>query len=132
PGVQFHMLDLVEPGDPPTGQDSVPFAWQRWFTRLRASGVSLALAGDYNAGSCRSRSMQSAMQLGARLYRVGYAALWNMATIGGARALGLHDDRGSLVPGHRADLVLWTVERHGEVIHRAGENLVAAVVKDGN
>jgi imidazolonepropionase len=75
--------------------------------------------------------MQSVMQLAARLYRLGYAEIWHMATINAAHALDRGADRGSLEAGKRADLVVWRVPEHGMVINRFGVNLVDVVVKDG-
>jgi imidazolonepropionase len=75
--------------------------------------------------------MQSVMQLAARLYRLGYAEIWHMATINAAHALDRGADRGSLEPGKRADVVVWRVPEHGMVINRFGTNLVDTVVKDG-
>ena len=53
--------------------------------------------------------MQMVMQLASRLFRLGYAEIWNMCTLNAARALDLGHDRGSLEPGKRADVVLWNV-----------------------
>ena len=51
-------------------------------------------------------------------------------TANAARALGLKD-RGTLAPGLRADLVLWDVERPGDLAYPLGVNPCACVLRDG-
>ena len=75
--------------------------------------------------------MQMVMQLAARLFRLGYAEIWNMCTLNAARALDLAHERGSLEPGKRADVLLWSVPEHGMVINRFGVNLVDTVLVAG-
>ena len=48
-----------------------------------------------------------------------------------AASLDRGQDRGSLEPGKRADLMIWKVPHHGMVINRFGTNLVDTVIKDG-
>jgi imidazolonepropionase len=56
-------------------------------TSLPASvGVDLALATDYNPGTCPTLSMQTIMQLAARLYRLSYSEIWHLSTINAAAA----------------------------------------------
>jgi imidazolonepropionase len=95
------------------------------------AGATVALSTDYNPGSCPTPSMQMVMALAARLFRLGYAEIWNMCTLNAARALDLARDRGSLEPGKRADVVVWDVPAHGLVINRFGINLVDTVVVRG-
>src|SRR4029077_12781554 len=94
-------------------------------------GARLALATDYNPGTCPTLSMQTIMQLAARLYRLSYAEIWHMCTVNAAASLDRGGDRGSLEPGKRADIVIWRVPHHGMVINRFGTNLVHTVIKDG-
>jgi imidazolonepropionase len=131
PGVTHHMLEMI-----PTVADgrlrpaAKPF-WPGLVRRMIAGGMRLALSADYNPGTSPTPSMQTVMQLAARLYRLGYAEIWHMSTINAAHALDRGADRGSLEPGKRADLVIWRVPEHGMVINRFGVNLVDTVVKDG-
>ena len=116
PGVTLHMLEVHEK----------PFMAQL-ARRAVEAGCVVALSTDYNPGSCPTQSMQMVMQLAARLFRLGYAEIWNMCTLNAARALDLAHDRGSLEAGKRADIVLWNVPSHGMVINRFGVNLVHKV-----
>lgn len=131
PGVTYHMMEMtpkVEGGAlVPAAKPSWPWLARRMIDR----GMRLALAADYNPGTSPTLSMQSVMQLAARLYRLGYAEIWHMATINAAHALDRAADRGSLEAGKRADVVVWRVPEHGMVINRFGTNLVDAVLKNG-
>lgn len=131
PGVTFHMMEMT----PRVHEGRLlpaakPFMPQRVHEMING-GMLLALSADYNPGSSPTQSMQMVMQLAARLFRLSYAQIWHMSTINAAHALDRSEDRGSLEPGKRADIVVWQVPEHGMVINRFGVNLVDTVVKDG-
>jgi len=131
PGVALHLCELT----PGIRDDQLVAAEKPFLPMLVrqaiAAGAVVALSTDYNPGSCPTVSMQVVMQLAARLFRLGYAEIWNMCTLNAARALDLADDRGSLEVGKRADVLVWTVPEHGMVINRFGSNLVDTVIAGG-
>jgi imidazolonepropionase len=120
PGVTLHLCEIMEK----------PFM-PRLARRAIEAGCIVALSTDYNPGSCPTPSMQMAMQLAARLFRLGYAEIWNMCTLNAARSLDCSHDRGSLEAGKRADIVIWNVPSHGMVINRFGVNLADTVISRG-
>ncbi len=131
PGVAHHMLELS-----PGLKEGDVVAPEKLFMPLvvrRAidSGCVVALSADYNPGSCPCPSMQVVMQLAARLFRLSYAQIWNMCTINAAASLGRGRITGSLEPGKRADIILWTEPSHGEVINRFGYNMTDKVFASG-
>ncbi len=131
PGVTLHLCEMT-----PRFEGAVLGPAEKPFMPLVArraieAGTVVALSTDYNPGSCPTPSMQMVMQLAARLYRLGYAETWNMCTLNAARALDLGRDRGSLEPGKRADIVIWSVATHGMVINRFGVNLADTVMASG-
>jgi 5-methylthioadenosine/S-adenosylhomocysteine deaminase len=81
---------------------------------LLAAGVNVGLGTDGPAGSNNDLDMISEMASAARLQKVmsgdpralSARQALELATIGGARALGLEAKIGSLEPGKRADLIL--------------------------
>ncbi len=98
--------------------------------RLRAAGVTVALASDCNPGSCFTSSVPFCLALAVReMGMTPYDALWS-ATAGGARALG-RDDVGVLAPGKAADLVLLDAPSHLHLAYRPGVPLVAGVWQAG-
>ncbi len=78
-----------------------------------AAGVALGLGTD-GAASNNDLDMFEAMRVASLLHKlqsndpraVGARTVLEMATIGGARALGMADRIGSLEPGKRADLIV--------------------------
>ncbi len=93
-------------------------------------GMTLALATDL-CPACWIESMQFVMQLACRLYQFSPAEALRAATWGGAKALELEHDRGTLEPGKLADIQIWDAERYEDVIYRLGGNLVSTVIKRG-
>jgi 5-methylthioadenosine/S-adenosylhomocysteine deaminase len=81
--------------------------------QLRAAGVPVGLGTD-GAASNNDLDMFEAMRVAALLHKlqsndpraIPAPVALEMATIGGARALGLGDRLGSLEPGKRADLIV--------------------------
>jgi imidazolonepropionase len=92
-------------------------------------GMTLALATDL-CPAAWIESMQLVMQLACRLYHLSPEEAIYAATVGGARALGLHD-RGALAPGLLGDLQIWDVPAFEDVIYRLGNNAVETVIKRG-
>jgi imidazolonepropionase len=119
PAVTFHMLEH--------GAHVAP-----WCRRLIDSGSIIALATDFNPGTCPTISMQMVMQCAARLYRMSYAEIWNAVTANAAASLDLAGEVGCLVPGARADFVIWNAREHGQVINRFGTNQVDQVFVRGH
>jgi imidazolonepropionase len=96
---------------------------------IAESGLTVALATDICPGGW-TESIQFVLQLACRLHGFSPGEAIRAATAGGARALAL-DDRGSLVPGMRADLQIWDLPRYEDVIYRLGYNEVHAVYQAG-
>ncbi len=94
---------------------------------LRAAGVPLAVASDLNPGSSYASSLPVQMWLATTHFSMSVEEAWLGVTRIAARALGLVD-RGLLVPGARADLVVWNAEHPAEIPYRYGSNLVDRVV----
>ena len=131
PGVTLHLGEMT-----PSVREGALVPAEKAFMPLLArraidAGAIVALATDYNPGSCPTRSMQMVMQLAARLFRLSYAEIWHMSTLNAACALDLADDRGSLEPGKRADVLVWSVPEHGMAIDQFGVNLVDTVIVAG-
>lgn len=131
PGVTLHLCEMTPRFvGGALGAAEKPFL-PMVLRRAIDAGVVAALSTDYNPGSCPTPSMQMVMALAARLFRLGYAEIWNMCTLNAARALDLSHDRGSLEIGKRADIVIWNVANHGMVINRFGVNLADSVIANG-
>ena len=81
--------------------------------KMLAAGLNVGLGTDGPAGSNNDFDLMEEMDLAAKLQKVSTgdpqalsaAQALEMATIGGARALGLEKLTGSIEPGKRADLI---------------------------
>lgn len=131
PGVSHHMMSMVAAPQGSSWTDAPHPDLAKRARRLVDAGALMVLASDYNPGSSPNLSMQTVMQLAARLYRLGYGEIWHMCTINAAVSLGRGHLVGSIEPGKRADLVVWDVPGHELVINQFGSNLVRTVVKSG-
>ena len=93
---------------------------------LREHGVPIAVASDLNPGTSPLLSLRLAMNMACTLFRLTPEEALRGATVHAARALGL-SDRGRLLPGLRADFVLWDVERPADLCYWIGGSLVRKV-----
>ena len=96
-----------------------------------AGGLAPALATDFNPGSCNVQSMPEVLSWGALRYGFAAGEALTAATLNAACCLGRGDDRGSLEPGKRADLVLTDLPHHGHLTYELGRSPVRAVVVEG-
>ncbi|MGI9169666.1 MAG: amidohydrolase family protein, partial [Caulobacteraceae bacterium] len=99
---------------------------------LRAAGVPIALATDCNPGTSPLTSLLLAMNMGATLFRLTVDECLAGVTRNAARALGLHDETGTLEAGKRCDLAIWDIERPAELVYRMGFNPLHARVWGGH
>ena len=93
--------------------------------------LAIALATDYNPGTCPTQSMQAILETACRLYRLTYAQAINAATINAAFAIDRGHFIGSLAPGKRADMAIYNCAEHGNLINNFGINHVHTVIKNG-
>lgn len=93
-------------------------------------GMELALATDICPG-CWVTSMPLVISMACRLGGLSVPQAIRAATYGSARALGRQDSVGSLLPGHRADLVVLDLPSHEDLAYRIGTPCVETVIKSG-
>ena len=96
-----------------------------------AAGVPVALATDFNPGSCPCLNMQLVMDLGCLKYRMTPEEVLTAVTLNGAAAVRLADRTGSVEIGKWGDLVLWEAEDLDYLCYRMGSSLAHTVVKRG-
>ena len=95
------------------------------------AGVPVALASDFNPGSCPSLNLQFVMNLGCLRYKMTPEEVLTAVTLNGAAAIGRADRIGSLEVGKQADLVIWDAPDLDYICYRMGSNLVKTVIKKG-
>lgn len=99
--------------------------------RLVEAGVPVALATDFNPGTCFSPNLQLMIAVACAQMKLTPAEAITAATINGAYALGFGDRLGSLEPGKAADLVLLNLTDYRQLPYYFGVNHCARVVKNG-
>jgi len=105
----------------------MPFAPAR---KLLDSGVSLAIASDWNPGSApMGDQLLQAAVLGA-FEKLTTAETLAAITYRAARALAL-DDRGILCPGKKADFVAFPCDSYQEILYNQGRLKPCVVWKNG-
>ncbi len=85
----------------------------------------MALATDFNPGTSYCESMQMMIALAVSAMGMTLEQALTAATLGGARALALADEVGSLGPGKRCDLIILRGADERELAYHFGVNLVA-------
>jgi len=98
---------------------------------LRANGVPIAIATDCNPGTSPCASLLLAMNMARRLFGLTSDEVLRGVTRNAARALGMRAERGSIEPGHAADLAVWSIGSPDEFGYWAGFNPCSMVVKAG-
>lgn len=87
---------------------------------LRAAGVKLAIATDFNPGTSPTQSLAMNMWLAMSHFKMTLTETWLGVTAHAAAALGLAD-RGVLQAGARADIAVWPCHTPDEVPYRCGD-----------
>jgi imidazolonepropionase len=105
-----------------------PFAPAR---KLIDAGIPLAIASDFNPGSCMSFSMPLMMTIACTHMSMTPEEAITAATLNGAAALGLSDQVGSIEVGKRADIILYEIPNYRYLPYHFGSNLVSKVIKNG-
>lgn len=98
--------------------------------RLVEKGVAIAIATDFNPGSCPCLNLQLAMSLGCLHYRLTPEEVLTAVTLNGAAAMGLAGRLGSVEPGKQCDLALWDAPDLNYLCYRMGSNLCTSVIKN--
>ena len=94
-------------------------------------GLGVALASDFNPGSCCSQSIPLIFALATLYMKLSFAETLTALTLNGAAALGLADGTGSIEPGKQADLLLLDAPEASHLAYNVGMNLVAMTIKRG-
>lgn len=98
--------------------------------RLVEKGVAIAIATDFNPGSCPCLNLQLAMSLSCLYYRLTPEEVLTAVTLNGAAAMGLAGRLGSVEPGKQCDLALWDAPDLNYLCYRMGSNLCTSVIKN--
>ena len=99
--------------------------------KMLEAGLPLALATDFNPGSCPTANLVLVMSLACLYMAMTPEEVFNAVTINAAHSLGRSSRLGSLEPGKQADVVIFGVDDYRKIPYFIGVNLVETVIKAG-
>lgn len=74
--------------------------------KMMEAGLPVALASDYNPGSCPSGNMQLVVAMGSVMYKMLTEEAINATTINTAYAMGVQEELGTIARGKRANFFI--------------------------
>jgi imidazolonepropionase len=105
------------------------------YTPARAilnANLPLALASDYNPGSCPSGNMNFVVATACIKMKMTPEEAINAATLNGAYAMGLSDTHGSITVGKKANLIITKkLSSFYQIPYAFGSNPIAQVILNG-
>ena len=99
--------------------------------KLIDAGAGVAIASDFNPGSCMSYNMPLMMTIACTQMRMTPEEAITAVTLNGAAALRMSGQIGSIEPGKKADLCVLNVPNYAWIPYHFGVNHVERVVKNG-
>ena len=96
-----------------------------------SAGVPVAMATDFNPGSCPCLNLQFVINLGCLKYRLTPEEVLTAVTLNAAAAIDLAEKVGSVEAGKQGDLVIWDAPDLDYICYRMGSNLAKTVIKKG-
>lgn len=93
---------------------------------LLDAGAKVALASDYNPGSCHCDNLIMLASISAMNLKMKPVELWSALTLNAAHALGL-SEQGALIPGLKPRMSMFKVGIHEEIFYNWGKNLSVSI-----
>lgn len=94
-------------------------------------GLPVAVATDFNPGSCMTENMGMAISLACTELRMLPSEAITAATVNAACSLNLGTEIGQLSPGYRADMIVLDTDDYRHLPYHFGVNHVRTVIKRG-
>ena len=99
--------------------------------KLIDSGCEVALATDFNPGSCTLQSMPVIISLANLYCGLTIEEAFKGATWNGAKAIDRSNKIGSVCEGYEADLLFWEMDSIDEIPYWMGSDRILNVMKKG-
>ncbi|MCX7694625.1 MAG: imidazolonepropionase [Caloramator sp.] len=94
-------------------------------------GLAVAVASDYNPGTCPTESLQSIMVFASLGMGLTPQEVISAVTINAAYSIGRGSEVGSIEKGKKADLVVMNALNENYIIYHFGINHIDMVIKNG-
>jgi imidazolonepropionase len=99
--------------------------------RMIDAGCAVALASDFNPGSCYTYSVPLILALAVIAMHMTMEEALTAITLNAAAAVGRAQSCGSIEPGKQADLLVLREADYRYLVYDTGMNIVEYVIKDG-
>lgn len=86
------------------------------------AGVKVAIASDYNPGSCHCDNVLMIAALAAPMYKMNMAELWCAITLNASHALGIRN-QGAIIAGLKPRFTVFNTDSIDRVTYNWGKNL---------
>jgi imidazolonepropionase len=106
----------------------IPYAPAR---KLIDSGIPLAIATDFNPGSCMTQNMRVIFSLASINMKLSAEEIINAVTFNAAYSLRIQDRRGSLEKGKQADVLVYDYKNYKDLFYNFGMNDLTHIIKKG-
>jgi imidazolonepropionase len=100
--------------------------------KMMTAGIDIALATDFNPGSCHIQSMPFIISLACLYLDLTIDEALKAATWTGACALNVEENVGSIEVGKKADLIIWDLDTPEEIPYNVASVPIQNVIKNGN
>ena len=101
------------------------------YKKLKDAGIDIALATDYNPGSCHIQSMPFILSLACIYLKMNILDAIESSTYIAARSLMLEESIGSIEEGKNADIIIWNINRMEEIPYMVTDHPIQCVYKKG-
>jgi imidazolonepropionase len=95
------------------------------------SSIPVAIATDFNPGSCMTENIQLIMSLAVHEMKMNIEEAINAVTINAAASLGASGRIGSIEEGKQADLLIFDMPDYRHLFYHFGANHLETVIKKG-
>lgn len=99
--------------------------------KLIEQDIPVAIATDFNPGSCMTENIQLVMSLAAQKMELKPEEIINAVTINAAASLCISDRAGSIELNKQGDLTIFDVPDYNHILYHFGVNCVDKVIKGG-
>ncbi|MBT5956355.1 MAG: imidazolonepropionase [Candidatus Marinimicrobia bacterium] len=94
-------------------------------------GCDVAIATDFNPGSCTLQSMPMVISLATLYCGLSMEEAFVGATFNGAKSINRENEIGAIQTGYKADMLFWDIESIDEIPYWLGSDRLLSVMKNG-
>ena len=102
------------------------------YLKLKNAGLDIAIATDYNPGSCNIQSMIFIIMLSVLYMKMNISDAIFSSTYIPSKVLNRHKIVGSIEKGKSADIIIWDAKDLIEIPYNFSINPISSVIKSGN